>query len=189
LIGVVCALLEIGPLLIDLVEDATAIDDGRDVGSGHRSPVRKGESTWVRLVHEDVVQVDIWGTNNITGDIGNVADNVGVGVPTSKMGQVPVGLNGGNDRVVRVESVIGGVDQVLGESVGDEDGHDTVTDGVGLILIEVDDQEGVVEEVLVANERENELDQPISTIGDSSVVSIVQHVGGDERVLGKLVVV
>lgn len=119
--------------------------------------------------------------------LANHLEDVGADVPTSKGGEIPVGLDGGNLRVMVVEAVVGGADKVLGNGIADEDGEDVVLDSVGLVLIPGDQDERVVHEVLVLHERPQERTAP--STGDSSrgVVAVGGHVGGDEHPLGQLV--
>lgn len=190
-IGVVeGAVLETAPLLNNVLEDAAAVDDHGGVGGGSRAEHAglTGERTWVGLVQEERSNRDLGSTDDITGDVSNPLEDVGTDIPTAEGWEVPVGLDGSEGRVVGVDVVIGGTDERLGEEIGDDDGLDTVGNGVGGILVEVDEEEGVVHEVLVGDEGLDEGVEPVSTVGETGVVSIVQHVGGDEDVLGELVV-
>lgn len=94
------------------------------------------------------------------------------------MGDGPVGLDGGDLGVVVVVVVVGGADEVLGDGVADEDGENPVLDGVGLVLIEGDEDKGVVHEALVIQERGEEGLQPDTGNGDRGVVTVGGHVGG-----------
>jgi len=61
-------------------------------------------------------------------------------------------------------------------------------DAVGLVLVEGDEDEGVVHEALVFEERGKEGLQPFASDGDGGVVTVGGHVGGDEHPLGELVI-
>ena len=67
------------------------------------------------------------------------------------------------------------------------DRKDFIRVGVGSSLIKVDKQQSVVHEDGVIEQRRQESVEEISSVGDSGVMSIVQHVGGDEDVLGESV--
>lgn len=73
--------------------------------------------------------------------------------------------------------VVGGADELLGDSVTKENAEDAVLDGVGLVLVEGEEDEGVVHEVGVVQEGGKELLQPDTGNGDGGVVTIRSHVG------------
>src|ERR1700709_1701162 len=87
-----------------------------------------------------------------------------------------------------VHILISGTHQLLWEDVRDNDGHDFISDAIGSILIEVNDEEGFIHKELVIQKRGHECIQPIRTIRNSCVVSIIKLVGGDHYVLGESIV-
>lgn len=74
------------------------------------------------------------------------------------------------------------------DGVTKEDTQDLVLDGVGLGLVEGDEDKGVVHEVGVVQQGLKEVASPVTGDGDGGVVAIAGHVGGDEHPLGKSVV-
>ncbi len=66
--------------------------------------------------------------------------------------ETPVGLDGGDLAVVVVEVVVGGADELLGHDIAEEDADDLVLLGVGRVLVEGDEHEGVVHETLVVEQ-------------------------------------
>lgn len=93
-------------------------------------------------------------------------------------GILPVGLDGGELGVVVVVVVVGGSHEVLGDGVPEEDAEDAVLDGVGLVLVEGDEDQGVVEEARVLEEGLEEGSEPDPGHGDGGVVTVGGHVGG-----------
>jgi hypothetical protein len=91
---------------------------------------------------------------------------------------VPVGFDGGDLRVVVVVVVIAGSLEVLRDSVTEENAEDLVLDGVGLVLIEGDQDKGFVHEVLVLKEGSQEGLQLDTGNGDGGVMAVGGHVGG-----------
>jgi hypothetical protein len=176
------------PLINNIVEDLASVDLHGGIGNRHWAEERDSERAWVRLIEEKVTNWDLRRADLVTSDFGNKVVDVGSNIPSSQSVQIPVGLNGGKVGVVGVNIVISGTDQRLWEDIRENDTHNSVGDGVGAILIEVNDKEGLVHEKLVIQQRRNECKQPIGTIRDSSIMSIVKHVGGDEDVLGKVIV-
>lgn len=102
--------------------------------------------------------------------------------------EIPVCLNSGYFRVVVVEAIVSGADKLLGDSVADENAEHFVLDGVGLILIKSDEDEGVVHEVLVLEERRQEGAKPDTCDSDGCVMAVAGHVGGDKHPLRQLIV-
>lgn len=137
---------------------------------GHRAGVG-GVEVETRSVNDDVL---------VTGDVGDGLEDVGAAVPASEGGEVPVGGDGGDGREVVVESVIRGSVEGLGDSAAEEEGEDFVGGGVGVYLVEGEDDEGVVHEVLVCEEGGEEGLGPRGGFDDCCIMAVVGHVGGDE---------
>jgi len=72
----------------------------------------------------------------VVGVFGNKGEDVGAYVVSSESRQVPVGFDGGYLRVVIVEGVVGGSDEMLRDSVTEEKGADSVLFFVSFVLIE-----------------------------------------------------
>jgi len=70
------------------------------------------------------------------GVFGNKGEDVGAYVVSSESRQVPVGFDGGYLRVVSVEGVVGGSDEMFRDSVTEEKGADSVLFFVSFVLIE-----------------------------------------------------
>lgn len=138
-----------------------------------------------------LVDVGVGGVNlpvDISGLLGNQLEQVGAAVPATERRKTPVSREGGDDGVVGVEGVVGGTAEVLGDSTTEEDTVDAVGDGVVAHLIEGEEDEVVLGEIIVLEQRREETVDPFTGKGDVGVVGIVGHVGGDEHVLGKAVV-
>lgn len=125
---------------------------------------------------------------NITGLLSDQVKQVSTAVPASQRRKTPVRAQRGDDRVMRVESVVGGTAEVLGDGVAEENAVDAVLLLVGGGLVEGDQDEGVLGEVVVLQERGHEAVEPLAGESDVGVVGVVGHVGGDEHVLGQTVV-
>lgn len=116
--------------------------------------------------------------------VSNEAENIGTAVPATQGRKAPVRLNGGQGRVVSVDGLILGSNEVLRDSTTEQNAEDAVAvvvdlrfgDTVGLGLIEGQQQQSVVPEVGVVHERLNKAAQPLGSVGDVGIVSIVRHV-------------
>lgn len=142
--------------------------------------------TGVGLVDVEVVVVNV--PVHVASLLSNELEEVGTAVPAAEGRKTPVSRQGGDNAVVGVEGVIGSTLQVLGDGTTNEEGVDTVGDGVVSRLVEGDQDEGILGEVLVLEERRNEALKELTGKGDVGVVSIVGHVGGNEHVLGDALV-
>lgn len=60
-------------------------------------------------------------------------------------------------------------------------------DGVGLVLVEGDEHECVLQEFGVSQQRVEEVLEPFSCGSDGGVVSVGGHVGGDEHPLWEFI--
>lgn len=138
-----------------------------------------------------LIEVEVAGVNlpvNISGLLGDQLEEVGTTVPATQGGKTPVSGQRSDDGVVGVEGVVGGSLQVLWDGATKQDAVDTVGDGVVSRLIEGNEDQGILGEVLVLQQRGKETAQEVTSNVNVTVVSIIGHVGGDEEVLGKAVV-
>lgn len=99
--------------------------------------------------------------------------------------KAPVGLYSGNLTVVVVVVGVLSADEVGWDGITEKDTENVVLDGVGLVLIEGDQDEGVLHEVLVGEEWLEESAEPVTSNGDGGIVSIGSHVWSDEHPLWK----
>lgn len=82
---------------------------------------------------------------------------------------------------------VGCADEVGGDGITKENGEDIVLDAVVLVLVEGDQDKGVVHEIFVVQEGFHEVLEPFACGGDVRVVAIAGHVWGDEHPLRELV--
>ena len=114
--------------------------------------------------------------------------DVGADVPATESGKTPVGGDGGDLTVVVVELVVDGANEAFRDSVTEEHTEDVVGDGVGVVLVEGQQDQGLGSvEVGVGQERLEKAGGPGTGSGDRGVVAVVGHVGSDEHPLGKSV--
>jgi len=116
------------------------------------------------------------GVGNDLEDVGDVGDDI----IAAEIVQAPVVLDGGDERVVGVESVVGGTSHAWGNKISEKKGPYVVLDGVSFVFIKSDDKQGLVHESGVVEERSDKSSGPIACIIDSGIVSIVLHVGSEE---------
>ena len=191
---VVRALLELGktPLEADLrVDNATVLDQ-----EGVWSWVGNVALDRVEWTGEGLVEEASWVRTSsslplgvlVTSLVGNELENVGTNIPATEGVQAPVGLDGGDLRVVVVEHGVVRTDEVVWDCVTDEDGEDTVTNGVGVVLVKGDQNSSPLHEVGVVEEWLHEAAEELTSNGDRGIVTIVGHVWGDEHPLWELVV-
>lgn len=173
------------------IKDAVA--SGTLAGGGRVGPqglvggvITIGHGTGVGLVDVEVVIVNV--PVRVASLLSNELQEVGTAIPATEGGKTPVSRQGGDDAVVGVEGIIGGTLQVLGDGTTNKEGVDTVGDGVVSRLVEGNQDEGILGEVLVLEERGNEALKELTSNGDVGVVSIVGHVRSDEHVLGDALV-
>lgn len=145
------------------------------------------EDTIVRLVVEAAVQAAVRGgiprAHGVACLVRHEAEHVGANVPSAERVEPPVGLNGGDLAVVVVEVGVRGAVQVLGDSVAQQDGEHAVLDGVGRVLVKGDEDERVLHETGVVEQRGEEVPGPLAGDGDGGVVAVRGHVGRDEHPL------
>lgn len=67
---------------------------------------------------------------------------------------------------------------MFGDRVAEEDAEDAVLDGVGFVFVESDEDECILHELWVIQERSEEVVQPLTGDGDGCVVSVGGHVWG-----------
>jgi hypothetical protein len=103
-------------------------------------------------------------------------------IKRSRTQDLPVSFHGGELGVVVVVAIISSADEVLGHGVTQEDAEDAVLDGVGLVLVEGDEDQGVIQEARVLEKGLEEGAQPDAGDGDGGVVTVGGHVGGWEFV-------
>ena len=92
------------------------------------------------------------------------------------MVEAPVGLDGGNLRVVVVVVAVGGADKVLGHGVADQDRQHAVLDGIGLVLVESDEHQRVLHELRVLEQRGDEVRGPGAGGRHRGVVALRENV-------------
>lgn len=119
--------------------------------------------------------------------VSNQVVDVGTNIPSTKGRQIPVGRNRGNLRVVVVETLVFGTNKFSGDGITNQYAENLVADGVDFALVPGDEDKGVLHEVLVAQERLEEVAGPATGGGYVGVVAVRGHVGGDEHPLGELV--
>lgn len=126
-------------------------------------------------------------TDRISRLVGDELEDVCADVPAAEGVQTPVRFHGGDLGVVRIEGGIGGALEGDGDGVAKEDGVDFVLLAVCFVFVESEEDEGIVHEVFVRQERREEAVRPGAGDGDGRVVAVVGHVGGDEHPLRELV--
>lgn len=104
--------------------------------------------------------------------VGNHLQDVGADVPAAQRGQVPVGRDGRDFRVVVVEAVVFGADQLLGHRVSDHDAENAVADRVDFALIPGNEDQGVLHECLVFQEGLDKVASPSSSSSDIRVMAV-----------------
>lgn len=182
------------PLLLDGRRCRTSRATGVAVWNWLWSPGRGVEDTRIRsieVVFRKCVAVGVLRvprSQSIPSGLCNVGEDIGADIPATEGVEIPVSLDGRDLRVVVVVVGIGSADELFGYGIAEEDGEDFVLDAVGLVLIEGDEDEGVVHEVLVLEEGSEESLEPFSGDGDGGVVSIRGHVWSDEQPLRKFIV-
>lgn len=112
------------------------------------------------------------GADLVAGGVGHDLPHVGADVPAAEGVEAPVGADRGDLRVVVVEVGVGGADVLLGHGVAEQDADDAVLLGVGRVLVEGDQDEGVIHEALVVQQGLEEVASPGAGDGDRSVVGI-----------------
>jgi len=115
--------------------------------------------------------------------VGNQGKHVGFAVPTTQAWKTPVHRHGGDGRVMIVECVVRGAFQVFGNGATKEDGEDFVTGGVSLDFVKRQEDERVVHEVGIVEERYHKVTLPRRSECDVRIVSVIGHVWSDERPL------
>lgn len=148
---VIVVLLVLLPLLLDARESGAEIAVGVAIWNRLHSERLRVENTAIRVIEVTVLKIRLGvpGSEFIASVASDVGEYVGTHVPASKGVKIPVGLDCRNLRVVVVVVGVGGSDKLLGHGITEENAENAVLDGVGLILIESDQNHGVLHEVLV----------------------------------------
>jgi hypothetical protein len=173
--------------------------DGTVVGLAAVAKVRAGvaavssvgvEVSGVRVVEVSVLEGDLARpfTDHITGLVSDNLEDVGADVEATEGMEIPVGGDGRNLTVVVVVVVVGGANELLWDSVAQQDAQDAVLDGVGLVLIESDENKSVLHELLVIKKGFQEGTSPCASDTDIGVMAVAGHVGSDEHPLGKSII-
>jgi hypothetical protein len=166
----------ITPSTSDLAENLATISDKLGVWdreSGNLSVVAERP---VERAVEEVAAVgagsSVPGCVLVSSLVSDEGEDVGTNIPTTQSVQVPVGLNSADLRIVVVELGISGTDELLGNSVTENDAEDTVLESVGVRLVESDQNKGVLHEVLVVEKRFQEAASPGTSSSDTRIVAI-----------------
>ena len=110
--------------------------------------------------------------------------NLLVRVTAAQRAEAPVSLYCGKGRVVCVVSRVDRPAGIVGDGTSEKHGEDAVVDGVGLGLIEgEEDQSAVVVEVGIVEQGEEPIFDPAGGEVDGGVVAVVDHVGRHEHPL------
>ena len=142
---------------------------------------RIGQWTGVALIEEEVGSV--YHIVLIVGLIGHGLENVGIAIPAAEGWKIPIHRDGRDARVVVIEGVVSRIAKRLRDSTAEKQSVDDVAGRVGFILIKGENDESVVHEVRVVEQRGQPVAGPGASNGDRGVVTIVGHVGGDEHPL------
>jgi hypothetical protein len=113
-------------------------------------------------------------TDVVASLLANEVEDIGSDIEAAESVQIPIGFNGGDFGVVVVVVGVFGADERVGKSVAEHQGEDAVALGVGLGLVEGDQDKSAVPEagLLVVDQRLEEVAAPLAGNGDGSVVSI-----------------
>lgn len=190
--GVVVLLLRalLAGILLDNARKDRAAGLGRnDVGVGDR--VGGGLEAGVEGTSKGAVVEDgrvgarggVIGRVDVAGLLGDEAEDIGANVPAAEGVQVPVGLDGGQLRVVVVEVGVRGALGGFRHGTTEKDAEDAVADAVGVVLVEGNENQGAVHEVAVGKQRLQKAAGPLAGDGHRGVVAVRGHVRGDENPL------
>lgn len=161
---VILALL-LNPLSLDSRESSTSIAVGMAVRNWCWSPRLRVEDTGVGVV--EVAVSEIWlrvpGSQSVSGVGSDVGEDICADVPAAESVEIPVGLDGGDLGVVVVEVGVSSTHKMLGDSITEENTENAVLDGVGLVLVEGDEDQGALHEVLVVQQRGQEVLEPLTS--------------------------
>jgi hypothetical protein len=153
------------------------------------------ELSGVALVQIHISKIQL--ANCVVGLLRNERKDVGTDVAAAKGVQIPVGLDGGNLREVvwwvlamprrtmhgegTIEIGICSAVERLRDSAAEKNAEDTVLAGVGVVFVEGYEDQSVLHEVRVVQQRLQEGTSPRTGNGDRAVVTIGGHVGSDEH--------
>lgn len=106
--------------------------------------------------------------------LANEVEDVGANIEASESVQVPVSLDSADLGIVVVVVGVSGADKLLGDSVTEDQAEDAVALGVGLALVESDEDKSAAPEVglLVVDQRFEEVTAPLAGSSDRSVVAV-----------------
>ncbi|KAI6755574.1 hypothetical protein HG531_004680 [Fusarium graminearum] len=104
----------------------------------------------------------------------NKVKDIGAHIPAAEGIEIPVGLNGGNLRVVVVEAVVGCANEMLGNSITEKNTEDVVLAGVGFVFIPSDKNKSVIHEVLILEEWLKKGARPVSSDSNRSVLVLLE---------------
>ena len=110
----------------------------------------------------------------VTSLLADKVKDIGLDVKAAESVQVPVGLDGGNLRVVVVVVGISGANERLRHCITENQTEDAVALGVSLGLVECDENQSAAPEagLLVVDQRLKEVTAPLSSNSDRSVMAI-----------------
>jgi hypothetical protein len=100
------------------------------------------------------------------------------GLPRFGRGFLPVGLNGRDLRVMVIIVGVCSANKLLGDGITKKNTEDSILDGVGLVLIKRDEDQGVLKEVRVGEERFKEVSEPHSCCSYRGIMTVRSHVRG-----------
>ena len=148
---VIVVLLILLPLLLDSRESGAEITVRVHVWNRLHSETLRVENTAIRVVEITVLQIwlGVPASDSITSVCSDIGEDVGTYVPTSEGVETPISLDCRNFRVVVVVVGVGGSDKLLGHGIAEENAEHAVLDGVGFVLVESDQNHGVLHEVLI----------------------------------------
>jgi hypothetical protein len=113
-------------------------------------------------------------TDVVAGLLTNEVEDIGSDIEATESVEIPVGFDGGDFGVVVVVVGVFGADERVGQSVAEHQSEDAVALGVGLGLLERDQDERAVPEagLLVVDQRLEEVAAPLAGDGNGGIVAI-----------------
>ena len=171
---IISLFLEFLPRLHNLRQHGPATVSRRRIRDRQRGRLLAVEKSWIRRIEEHGVESRLDPLPEFIARLGcHQRKDVGADVPAAEGVQAPVGFDGGDLGVVVVIVGVCGADEVAGDGVAEEDGHDVVLLRVGFVFVEGDEDEGVVHEVFVCEEWLHEVTDPGAGKRDGGVVAVV----------------
>lgn len=126
---------------------------------------------------------------NVAGFVSQEAEQVGSAVPTAQRWQSPVGREGGDDRVMGVESIVLLPPQMLRDGATNKETIHPILDGVIPALIKRKHSQSILHEILIIQKRGEEVKSPVPSELDIGVVAVIGHVRSHEHMLRQFVVI